>query len=154
MSFTGVPAWVPSKGKNNIIMFVGLQGSGKTTTCTKVHIASTYVYKSQLFGTTIYVLAFVRNVSLNHLLVHPQLASHYQKKGWKTCLICADTFRAGAFDQLKQNATKARIPFYGSYTEMDPVIIAQEGVDKFKEDNFEIIIVDTRLECAPTNTLD
>ena len=27
---------------------------------------------------------------------------------------------------------------------MDPVIIAQEGVDKFKEDNFEIIIVDTR----------
>lgn len=37
------------------------------------------------------------------------------KKGWKTCLICADTFRAGAFDQLKQNATKARIPFYGRY---------------------------------------
>ena len=26
---------------------------------------------------------------------------------------------------------------------MDPVIIAQEGVEKFKEDNFEIIIVDT-----------
>ena len=33
----GVPAWQPTKGKNNIIMFVGLQGSGKTTTCTKVH---------------------------------------------------------------------------------------------------------------------
>ena len=32
----GVPAWQPNKGKNNIIMFVGLQGSGKTTTCTKV----------------------------------------------------------------------------------------------------------------------
>ena len=32
----GVPAWQPTKGKNNIIMFVGLQGSGKTTTCTKV----------------------------------------------------------------------------------------------------------------------
>ena len=27
--------------------------------------------------------------------------------------MCADTFRAGAFDQLKQNATKAKIPFYG-----------------------------------------
>lgn len=102
----GVKAWQPSKGKNNVIMFVGLQGSGKTTTCTK-------------------------------------LAYYYQKKGWKTCLICADTFRAGAFDQLKQNATKARIPFYGSYTEIDPVVIAQEGVDKFKDENFEIIIVDT-----------
>ncbi|XP_070577291.1 signal recognition particle subunit SRP54 [Ptychodera flava] len=102
----GVKAWSPVKGKPNVIMFVGLQGSGKTTTCTK-------------------------------------LAYHYQKKAWKTCLICADTFRAGAFDQLKQNATKARIPFYGSYTEMDPVVIAAEGVEKFKKENFEIIIVDT-----------
>ena len=58
-------------------------------------------------------------------------------------MICADTFRAGAFDQLKQNATKARIPFYGSYTEMDPVVIAADGVRKFKEESFEIIIVDT-----------
>ena len=30
-----------------------------------------------------------------------------------------------------------------SYTEMDPVIIASEGVEKFKNENFEIIIVDT-----------
>ncbi|VDI83921.1 signal recognition particle subunit SRP54 [Mytilus galloprovincialis] len=102
----GVKQWTPTKGRSNVIMFVGLQGSGKTTTCSK-------------------------------------LAYYYQKKGWKTCLICADTFRAGAFDQLKQNATKARIPFYGSYTEIDPVVIAQEGVDKFRDENFEIIIVDT-----------
>lgn len=74
----------PKRGHPNVIMFVGLQGSGKTTTCTK------YAY-------------------------------YYQKKGWKVALVCADTFRAGAFDQLKQNATKVRIPFYGSYTESDPV---------------------------------
>ncbi|KRX14256.1 Signal recognition particle 54 kDa protein [Trichinella nelsoni] len=102
----GVKQWQPTKGRPNVIMFVGLQGCGKTTTCTK-------------------------------------LAYYYQKRGMKTCLICADTFRAGAFDQLKQNATKARIPFYGSYTEMDPVVIAAEGVEKFKQENFEIIIVDT-----------
>jgi signal recognition particle subunit SRP54 len=47
-------------------------------------------------------------------------------QGWKACLICADTFRAGAFDQLKQNATKVKIPFYGSYTETDPVKVAGE----------------------------
>ena len=87
-------------------MFVGLQGSGKTTTCTK-------------------------------------WAYYYHKRGWKTCLVCADTYRAGAYDQLKQNATKARIPFYGSYTEIDPVVIASEGVEKFKAEKFEIIIVDT-----------
>lgn len=33
--------------------------------------------------------------------------------------------------------------FLISYTEMDPVIIASEGVEKFKNENFEIIIVDT-----------
>jgi signal recognition particle subunit SRP54 len=72
-----------------------------------------------------------------------KLAYYYQKRGWKTCLVCADTYRAGAYDQLKQNATKARIPFYGSYTEIDPVLIASEGVEKFKAEKFEIIIVDT-----------
>lgn len=53
-------------------------------------------------------------------------------KGFKTGLVCTDTFRAGAYDQLKQNATKANVPFFGSYTAVDPVKLAREGVDKFK----------------------
>ena len=96
----------PKKGKANVIMFVGLQGAGKTTTCTK-------------------------------------LARHYQTRGFKSCLVCADTFRAGAFDQLKQNATKAKIPYFGSLTSTDPAQVASEGVVKFKKERFEIIIVDT-----------
>lgn len=96
----------PRKGKPNVIMFVGLQGAGKTTTCTK-------------------------------------LARHYQTRGFKACLVCADTFRAGAFDQLKQNATKAKIPYFGSLTSIDPAQVAAEGVAKFKKERFEIIIVDT-----------
>ncbi|CAD7695339.1 unnamed protein product [Ostreobium quekettii] len=94
------------KGKPNVVMFVGLQGSGKTTTCTK------YAY-------------------------------HYKKEGYKPALVCADTFRAGAFDQLKQNATKAGCPFYGSYTVTDPATIAKQGVDRFKEDGRDLVIVDT-----------
>ena len=58
-------------------------------------------------------------------------------------MVCADTFRAGAFDQLKQNAVKVKVPFYGSYTEADPVVIAQQGVEQFRKEKFEIIIVDT-----------
>ena len=102
----GVEPYQPKRGTPNVIMLVGLQGSGKTTTCTK-------------------------------------LAWYYKKRGWKVGMVCADTFRAGAYDQLKQNATKARIPFYGSYTEADPVVIAADGVAAFKEEDFEIIIVDT-----------
>eukprot|EP01087_Luapelamoeba_hula_P004747 TRINITY_DN1469_c0_g1_i1.p1 TRINITY_DN1469_c0_g1~~TRINITY_DN1469_c0_g1_i1.p1 ORF type:complete len:496 (+),score=123.31 TRINITY_DN1469_c0_g1_i1:217-1704(+) len=72
-----------------------------------------------------------------------KLAYWYKRKGWKACLVCADTFRAGAFDQLKQNATKAKIPFHGSYTATDPVKVAEEGVNKFRSEGYEIIIVDT-----------
>lgn len=72
-----------------------------------------------------------------------QMAYYYQKIGFKSALICADTFRAGAFDQLKQNARKANIPYYGSYVEVDPVKIASRGVEKFKSQGFEVIIVDT-----------
>ena len=49
------------RGKPQVVMFVGLQGAGKTTTCTK------YAY-------------------------------HYIKRGWRTALVCCDTFRAGAFN--------------------------------------------------------
>ncbi|KAM3380643.1 hypothetical protein P3S68_006216 [Capsicum galapagoense] len=65
------------------------------------------------------------------------------EKRLEAALVCADTFRAGAFDQLKQNATKAKIPFYGSYTESDPVKIAVDGVETFKKEDCDLIIVDT-----------
>ena len=35
------------------------------------------------------------------------------------------------------------ISFVYSYTETDPVVIASDGVEKFKSEGFEIIIVDT-----------
>uniref|UniRef100_M8CTF8 Signal recognition particle 54 kDa protein n=1 Tax=Aegilops tauschii TaxID=37682 RepID=M8CTF8_AEGTA len=102
----GKPAFAPKKGKPCVVMFVGLQGSGKTTTCMKY-------------------------------------AHYHQKIGFKPALVCADTFRAGAFDQLKQNATKIMVPFYGSYMESDPVKIAVEGVERFRKENCDLIIVDT-----------
>lgn len=102
----GAKPYEMKKGKPNVVMFVGLQGAGKTTTIAK-------------------------------------FAHHYQRKGWKCCMVCADTFRAGAYDQLRQNATKLRCPFYGSFTEADPVKIADEGVRQFRSENYEVIIVDT-----------
>ncbi len=100
------PPFEPKKGQPNVIMFVGLQGSGKTTTIAKY-------------------------------------ARWYQRKGWKPCMVCADTFRAGAYEQLKQNAVRIRVPFFGDPYEADPVAVAKEGVELFKRDKFDIIIVDT-----------
>lgn len=72
-----------------------------------------------------------------------KLAVYYQKRGFKSCIVCADTFRAGAFDQTRQSATKAKVAYFGSYTETDPVSIAAQGVAKFKKERFDVIIVDT-----------
>lgn len=93
------------KKTSNVIVFVGLQGCGKTTSICKY-------------------------------------ANYYNKKGYKTGIVCADTFRAGAFDQVKQNALKIKVPFYGS-SETDPVKVAKLGVDKFRKEKFEVILVDT-----------
>lgn len=98
--------WEPEKDKLNIIMMVGLQGSGKTTTCTK-------------------------------------LGNYYKKRGWKVGLIAADTFRAGAREQLMQNAQQVNIPYYVDFVTEDPVEVALAGVEKFKKEKFNMIIVDT-----------
>ena len=96
----------PEKGKPNIFMFVGLQGSGKTTTCAK-------------------------------------LGYYYKRKGWKVGLVGADTFRAGAREQLMQNAQRVGIPYYVDFDNQDPVSVALTGVSQFRRNNYDIIIVDT-----------
>ena len=102
----GTKPYQPRKGKVSIIMFIGMQGAGKTTSCTKY-------------------------------------AAYYQKKGYKVALVCVDTFRAGAYDQLKQNAARARVRFYGDLVQRDPVILAKEAIRTLKAEGMEIIIIDT-----------
>jgi signal recognition particle subunit SRP54 len=41
------------------------------------------------------------------------------------------------------NAAKIKCPFYGNKHESDPVKIADQGVEFFREQKYEIIIVDT-----------
>jgi len=91
-------------GKTNIIMFVGLQGSGKTTTVAK-------------------------------------LANYLKKRGYKVAIICADTYRLGAYDQLKQLAEQINIPFYGDPREKNPIRIVKDGLKHFRK--MDVILVDT-----------
>lgn len=70
-----------------------------------------------------------------------KLARYLQKRGIKTALICADTYRPGAFDQLKQLAQKINIPIYGDPSGKNPVKIALKGLEQFKD--FDVVIIDT-----------
>ncbi|MBS7640543.1 MAG: signal recognition particle protein Srp54 [Candidatus Bathyarchaeia archaeon] len=91
-------------GKRSVLMLVGVQGSGKTTTAAK-------------------------------------LARFLQKRGFKTALICADTYRAGALAQLSQLAAQINVPIYGDYKERNAVKIAMDGLKKFED--YDVIIIDT-----------
>src|SRR5665647_567912 len=70
-----------------------------------------------------------------------ELARYFQKRGLKPALICADTYRPGAFAQLQQLANRINIPIYGDVKAKDPVKVVREGLKQFNDK--DLIIVDT-----------
>jgi len=88
-----------------IVLLVGVQGSGKTTTAGK-------------------------------------LALYYSRRGYKVGLVSADTYRPGAYEQLKTLAEKTGALFYGEKSGK-PEEIALRGVKLLKDRGAEIIIIDT-----------
>jgi signal recognition particle subunit SRP54 len=70
-----------------------------------------------------------------------KLARYFQKRGLKPALICADTYRPGAYAQLQQLATRINVPVYGELNAKDPVKIALNGLKHFADK--DLIIIDT-----------
>jgi len=91
-------------GKKNVIMLVGIQGSGKTTAVAK-------------------------------------LARYFQKRGLRPAIVCADTYRPGAYAQIQQLANRINVPLYGDLKAKDPVKIALDGLKQFNDK--DIVIIDT-----------
>ncbi|MCW4008470.1 MAG: signal recognition particle protein Srp54 [Candidatus Bathyarchaeota archaeon] len=70
-----------------------------------------------------------------------KLARYFQKRGLKPALICADTYRPGAYAQLQQLASRINVPVYGDAKAKDPVKVVFEGLKHFSDK--DLIIVDT-----------
>jgi len=70
-----------------------------------------------------------------------KLARYFQKRGLKTGLVCADTYRPGAYAQLQQLATRINIPLYGDPKNKNPIDTAQKGLKTFS--NLDVVIIDT-----------
>jgi len=103
----GRPAQLQLKpGEFTILLMVGLQGSGKTTSVAK-------------------------------------LASHFKKRGFKVGIVCADTFRPGAYEQLSQLGQQVDTRFFGDPKAKDSIKLAKKGVEQFKKEHLELIVVDT-----------
>ncbi len=70
-----------------------------------------------------------------------KLARYFQKRGLKPALICVDTFRPGAFDQLQQLANNIGVPVYGDAKSRNAIKLGQQGLKEFQKT--DIVIIDT-----------
>lgn len=88
-----------------IVLFVGVNGVGKTTTIGK-------------------------------------LANKIKDDGKKVLLVGADTFRAGAVNQLREWSEKIDVGFFGKENS-DPASVVFDGITKAKNEKYDVVLIDT-----------
>ena len=89
----------------SVILFIGVNGVGKTTTIAKI-------------------------------------ANKLKDEGKKVLMVGADTFRAGAVEQLREWSERVGVGFYGK-EESDPSSVVYDGITKAKEEDYDVVLVDT-----------
>jgi signal recognition particle subunit SRP54 len=72
-----------------------------------------------------------------------KLARFYQKRGMRPAIVCADTYRPGAYQQLKQLADRINVPVYGEPSSKDVHKMVRKSLEFFKDQKHDLIIVDT-----------
>ncbi len=82
-----------------------------------------------------------------------KIANYYLNQGKSVGLIAADTFRAGAVDQLKKWADKLNIECICGKENADPSSVLVDGARFFKENPVDIIIADTAGRLQNKNNL-
>ena len=71
-----------------------------------------------------------------------KIANKLKNEGKKVLMVAGDTFRAGAVEQLKEWASKIGCDIV--YKEgADPVSVMYDGALKAKEENYDVVLIDT-----------
>ncbi|MDO5851816.1 MAG: signal recognition particle protein Srp54 [Methanobacteriaceae archaeon] len=70
-----------------------------------------------------------------------KLAKLLKKKGHNPAIICTDTWRPAAYEQLKQLAEPLQVPVYGDPENKDALDLARKGLDKFTKN--DVLLIDT-----------
>ena len=92
-------------------------------------------------GVTVLLVCGVNGVGKTTSIA--KLAYRYINMGKKVVLAAADTFRAGATEQLQVWANRLSCPIVVGKPDSDPASVAYEGAKKAKEINADLLIVDT-----------
>ena len=75
------------------------------------------------------------------------------KKAKKPLLVACDVYRPAAIDQLEVVGGQVEVPVYSNREEKDPVKIALAGISAAKEQNCDVVLVDTAGRLAVDETL-
>jgi len=94
------------EGRPAVILIVGVNGVGKTTTIAK-------------------------------------LTHRYQKQGKRVLLVAADTFRAGAQEQLAVWAERLKAAIVAGKPLEDPAAVTYRGMEQAAQGGYDLVIVDT-----------
>jgi len=72
-----------------------------------------------------------------------KFAYMFRKAGVTPVIAAADTYRAGAQEQLRVHAEKIRVPFIGSRYGADPAAVAYDAVEYAKARGYRVVLIDT-----------
>ncbi len=72
-----------------------------------------------------------------------KLAHYHASKGKRVLLVAADTFRAAAPEQLTQWAKLSNTDIVVGKENQDPASVVFAGIERFKKEHYDILIVDT-----------
>ncbi|MDD5675651.1 MAG: signal recognition particle-docking protein FtsY [Chitinivibrionales bacterium] len=100
------PVVAPFTQKPWVMLFVGVNGTGKTTTIGK-------------------------------------MASAFKDDGKKTMLVAADTFRAGAIEQLQIWADRSNSDFIAQHEGADAASVAYDALEAAKARTIDVVLLDT-----------
>ena len=92
-------------------------------------------------GPTVLLVAGVNGVGKTTTIA--KLAHRYIEQGKKVMLCAADTFRAGAIEQLSIWAERLGCDIVTGKPNSDPASVAFDGAKKARENNVDLLIVDT-----------
>lgn len=92
-------------------------------------------------GTTVLLVVGVNGVGKTTTIA--KLASRYLKEGKTVSLVAGDTFRAGAIEQLQVWADRLNINLTKGSVNADPASVVYDGIRYAKDNNIDLVIVDT-----------
>lgn len=72
-----------------------------------------------------------------------KLAKRFKDQGNSVLLAAADTFRAGAVEQLEQWGEKVGVPVVTGQQQADPASVVYDATDKALKENYDYLLVDT-----------